>query len=172
MGASAEHHADQTDSDRVIVTIDGLEELSAIREALDDIRENLSWWLNNHRREQWLPVQPITSMPVDTAAADSAERLNTFAAGDPPENSPPTQRTRRSASPADSIATDHIDDETQFCCDAPDLRWTGDPHFPGVACRNCGYIVADCGSVVMQPSPEADSDPEPREEQRGLFAEE
>jgi hypothetical protein len=104
---------------------------------------------------------------VDSAAPDGAERLNTFTAADPREHSQPKQRAPRSAQPPDPIATDGIEDETQFCCEAPDLQWTGGPQFPGVACQNCGYTVADCGSVVMQPSPQAD--PEPKEEQRALF---
>lgn len=39
--------------------------------------------------------------------------------------------------------------------------------FP-VARQNCGYIVADCGSVVMQPSPQAEPDPDPKEQQRDI----
>lgn len=172
MSRSPETRSNEAGADRIIVNIDGFQELSAIREALDGIRQDIDWWINNHPGEQWLPVQPITSMPVDSAAPDWAERLNKLTATDPPENSQSKQRTPRSAPLPDPIATDGLDDETQFCCEAPELQWTGDPYFPGVACQNCGYIVADCGSVVMQPSPQADPDPEPKEEQRGLFAEE
>lgn len=165
MVRTADQHTKEADVDR---RIDGLDELSAIREALDGIRDDVAWWLNNHRREQWLPVQPITSMPLDPLAPDWAQRLNTVTAADVPDAS----REQLAAPNTPLYAERSIDNETQFCCDAPDLQWTGNPHFPGVACMNCGYIVADCGSVVMQPSQEADADPEPKEQQRDLFAEE
>lgn len=174
MTRSPDRHADGTGTEHVIVDIDGLDELSAIREALDGIRDDVAWWLRNHRQEQWLPVQPITSMPLDPLAQDWAERLNKVTAADLPDNASPNrpERLQRSQPPRPTRAAEGLDDETQFCCEAPDLQWTGNAHVPGVACMNCGYIVADCGSVVMQPSPEADPDPEHKEQQRGLFAEE
>jgi hypothetical protein len=140
-------------ADRVIVKIDGLEELSAIREALDGIRQNIDWWMSNHHRDQWLPVKSITSMPIDPLATDWAERLNTFTSDDLPKNSSSKQRTPLSAPQHGANATDGIDDEARFCCEAPDLQWTGDPDFPGIACANCGYTAVDCGSVVMSPAP-------------------
>ncbi len=163
-------HDDGTD--RVIVNIDGLEELAAIREALDGIREDLDWWLKNHRREQWTPMQPITSMPIDPLAPGWAERVNKFTADDLPENTATKRSAERRSPDKPSTTADGIDDETEFCCETPDLQWTGDPQFPGVACQNCGYTVADCGSVVMHPAPGADPNPEPKEQQRALFAEE
>lgn len=174
MAPSREPETDDTGVDRVIINIDGVDELSAIREALDGIRDDFAWWFNNHRREQWLPMQPITSMPIDPLAPNWAERLNKFTAADLPGNtvSNPPHGRPRPETPQATQPAEGLDDETQFCCEAPDLQWTGNAHIPGVACMNCGYIVADCGSVVMQPSPEADPDPEPKEEQRGLFADE
>lgn len=169
MARSSERHADDPAVERVIVNIDGLEELAALRDALDGIRRDIDWWINNHRPEQWLPVQPITTMPAAAVASLPNHQRNTVpsveARTHPRATSTPEPRPHTAAGPVESC-----DDETQFCCDAPDLQWTGDPQFPGVACMNCGYMVADCGSVVMQPSPEAD--PEPKEQQRDLFAEE
>lgn len=167
MARSSDRDADDRGAERVIVDIDGLQELSAIREALDGIREDIDWWLKNHRREQWLPIQPITSMPADPLAADWAQRVNKFTAADLPNNSAPAKSIPPTSPPSPESG---IDDETHFCCETPNLQWTGNPHVPGVVCMNCGYIVADCGSVVMQPSPEADPDPEPQEQQRALFS--
>jgi hypothetical protein len=148
------------------------QELAFMRAEIDGIREDIAWWLKNNAKEQWVPIQPITSMSMDPLAPDWGERVNRFTAAD----LPPSAAGKRSQSlpPPDQngdLATG-IDDETQFCCEAPNLQWTGDPQFPGVACKSCGYTVADCGSVVMQPSPEADPDPEPKEQQQALFAEE
>lgn len=169
MTRSSEQPTDSATVDRDSLSIEALEELSAIRETLDRIREDIDWSLKNQRREQWLPVQLITSMPADPLAPDWAERLNRFTAADLPDSTaskhePPQRHLDTSDTPASAL-----DDETQFCCEAPDLQWTGHPQSPGVACQNCGYIVADCGSVVMQPSAQADPDPEPKEEQRNLF---
>lgn len=173
MARSTDRDTGAPDTDpRVIVNIDGLDELSAIREALDAIRDDVAWWLNNHRREHWLPVQPITSMPVDPLAPDWAERLNKFTAADLPGNAHANRAAEHETPKRPPSAAEGIDNGTQFCCDAPDLQWTGNPHVPGVACMHCGYIIADCGSVVMQPSPEADPDPELKEQQRDLFAKE
>lgn len=171
---SRSHESTNDDpAERVIVNIDGLEELSAIREALDGIRRNIDWWLSNHRRDQWLPVKPITSMPVDPLATNWAERLNTFTADDLQKNSSSTQRTPRSAPQHAATTTDGIDDEPLFCCESPNLQWTGDPDFPGIACANCGYTAVDCGSVVMSPAPadpSSDAPPVPgRSPQQELF---
>ncbi len=47
---------------------------------------------------------------------------------------------------------EHAMDEAEFaeyCCDRPRLSWNGDPDAPGIACENCGYIVAELGSIVI-----------------------
>jgi len=46
-----------------------------------------------------------------------------------------------------------------YCCEAPDLRWTGDPEHPGVACAECGYVVAENGEVVDYVTRGADHPP-------------
>lgn len=168
MARSPDRDADEPAAERVIVNIDGLEELTAIREALDGIRQDIDWWINNHRREQWLPVQPVTTVPVDLLAPAHDDRSSKLPGAREYARAIPTPpRPQTSNAPNDSP-----NEATQFCCAVPDLQWTGDPHFPGVACLNCGYIVADCGSVVMQPSTDADPDPYPKEEQRALFPQE
>ncbi|HUY87323.1 MAG TPA: hypothetical protein VMV10_01180 [Pirellulales bacterium] len=140
-------------------------ELAGIRQILDAIRDELAWWQKNSRSDEWTPVQPITSMPRDPTAPDWAERLNRLSSND--------LTCQNAPSPAPAVPAGR-EGEPGFCCDTPDLQWTGDPQFPGVACRNCGYTVADCGSVVMHPAPGADPNPEPKpkEQQRALFAEE
>jgi hypothetical protein len=161
MAASPDRDTDDASVERVIVNIDGLDELSAIREALDGIREDIDWWIKNHRREQWAPIQRITSMPINPLAADWSERLNEFTAADlsgAPAHGRPKPRT-----PEQAAMAEDIDDDRHFCCEQPDLQWTGDPPFPGVACQNCGYTVADCGSVVLHPAPDDPPDAEANE---------
>lgn len=36
-----------------------------------------------------------------------------------------------------------------YCCDHPKLAWNGDPDAPGVACVNCGYVIAEQGNTVI-----------------------
>jgi hypothetical protein len=40
-------------------------------------------------------------------------------------------------------------DAGPYCCKRPKLEWNGDPDSPGVACANCGYVIAENGSVVI-----------------------
>lgn len=159
-------------AERLILSTDGVDKLTGIRETLDEIRDDIGWWLKNNRQEQWGPIQPITSMPKDPTAPDWADRVNKFTAADLPDHRshhPPD--SRRASKACNEVASD-IDEESQFCCDAPDLQWTGDPQFPGVACLNCGYTVADCGTVVVYPVPDAGEnvdDPGPTHQQQKLF---
>lgn len=169
MARSSDRDADDTGTERVIVNIDGLQELTAIREALDGIRQDIDWWIKNHRPEHWLPVQPVTTMPADAVVslpnAKGSDVQSAVTRHHAPDTVPPQPTIKTATAP-----NEDLDDDTHFCCHAPDLQWTGNAHFPGVACQTCGYIVADCGSVVMQSSPEADPDPEPQEQQRALFS--
>lgn len=171
MTRSSNERTDGANADGVSVTIDGFAELSAIRETLDAIRDDIAWWINNHRDDHWLPVQPIASMPLQSLAPGWADTVHPRTAAEPPPNANATRVAPATTSDAPRSSADGVDLETHFCCEAPELQWTGNPQFPGVACQNCGYIVADCGSVVMHPPPEADPDTAPKGQQRGLFAE-
>lgn len=52
-------------------------------------------------------------------------------------------------------------DETEsakYCCDRPRLSRSGDPDAPGIACKNCGYVVGGFGSDVISRE-EIDAEP-------------
>ncbi len=131
------------------------DEMTGIRRVVDEIQGDVEWVARNRHADEWRPIQPITSLPLDPLAPDWAQRVNRFTAADIPPTLRPTGPT---------IVTNDVtgppaknDDEVEqpdFCCDSPHLSWTGDPDFPGVGCANCGYVVADCGSVVMSPVPD------------------
>jgi hypothetical protein len=130
------------------------DDLTDIRRVVDDIHGDMEWATRNRQTDEWRPIQSITSMPLDPLAADWAERLNRFTAADilQPRSlaAPVTASTA-----ADRPAEDNDDaEQLVFCCESPHLIWTGHPDYPGVGCANCGYVVADCGSVVMSPPPE------------------
>jgi hypothetical protein len=76
-------HTDAEDS--IASSLDRLrEELTVVRQVLDDIREELEWANRNRSEPTPSPLLPrrITSMPLDPCAADWAERLNRYSAAD------------------------------------------------------------------------------------------
>jgi len=131
------------------------DELTGIRRVVDEIHGDLEWAAKNHRPDDWRPIQPITSLPLDPLAADWAQRVNRFAAPDIAPALQPTEPVSGTNVVADhAVASDDDAEQLVFCCDTPNLIWTGDPEYPGVGCANCGYMVAECGSVVMSPAPD------------------
>ena len=47
--------------------------------------------------------------------------------------------------------------ETHYCCAVPRLCWNGHPNVPGVSCENCGFVVAEMGSLAEFGVPEEPS---------------
>jgi hypothetical protein len=150
------------------------DELAGIRRVVDEIQGDLEWVTRNPRADEWRPIQPITSIPFNPLAADWAERVNRFTAADIPQAESLAEPATASTAAGDGPAEDDDDaEQLVFCCDSPALIWTGHPDYPGVGCANCGYMVADCGSVVMSPPPDVHGCELPLEppgpEQRQLF---
>jgi len=44
----------------------------------------------------------------------------------------------------------------EYCCKRPRLTWHSDPDAPGIVCENCGYVVAEQGSVAIWREPHAE----------------
>jgi hypothetical protein len=89
-------HTDSEDS--IVAALDRLrEELTVVRQVLDEIREEMEWANRNPRESDQLPMMPrrITSMPLDPCAPDWAERVNRYSAADLPvelrDPTPPQQ---------------------------------------------------------------------------------
>ena len=62
------------------------DELSVLRDVLDEIRELLGWAINNPDRFCCTsPFVPLTSMPRDPLAPDFGERINRLSAKDLPQ---------------------------------------------------------------------------------------
>ena len=48
-------------------------------------------------------------------------------------------------------STEGVQQGIPYCCDAPRLVWHGDSEAPGIACANCGYVLADkSGKIARQ----------------------
>jgi hypothetical protein len=64
--------------------------------AVDDVREELGWALNNDKfRGEPPPPMHITSLPRDPLAADFGEQINRFSAADlPPDEAVPTTQAQ------------------------------------------------------------------------------
>lgn len=76
------------------VVRENTEELGVLRDAIDELRELYQWPLNNGRQDVPHPFQ-LTSMPLDAAIPDFAERLNRFKADDLPAVHEPEQGPAR-----------------------------------------------------------------------------
>jgi hypothetical protein len=122
------------------------EEVRLLRMAIDELRDDVVWaarqvLISGH---QVAPAEvPLT--PVDPLAPDAD--------------------FGQAPAPAEM---DEVPESVEYCCDAPRLTWNGDPDTPGIACENCGYIVAENGSVIIwrgdeEPaSPPSKADPQSR----------
>ncbi len=111
------------------------DEMHVLREAVDELREQLEHTLRNAapKQDSWLPRRAITSFPLDPAASDWAARVNAIN----PYGTPPVTPNSVAASP----------ESEPYCCPQPRLTWHGDPDAPGISCENCGYIVAEEGNI-------------------------
>lgn len=80
------HRTKEFDPDTIAEALDRLsDELTVLRDVLDEIRSELQWANRNRDDGPWKPAPVhITSMPRDPTAPDWAERLNRFSAADLP----------------------------------------------------------------------------------------
>ena len=128
------------------------QELVVLRTVMDEIREDIVWAVRDAPDSlSTLGARRINSMALDPCAPDWSERLNRLSPSDlPPESGKPESRPNKILVRAEDFARamENIE-QLVYCCESPDLQWTGDPEVPGVECRKCGYIVAQAGSVAM-----------------------
>jgi hypothetical protein len=127
------------------------EEARLIRMSLDELRDDVVWAARQVLAAGDAVAPGQLRRQYDPLAPDTA------APGSPP--------------------LDHHDSEDSegvtYCCEAPALRWNGDPDYPGIACENCGYLVAENGSVTIwrddPDKPNADGPAKPEQRQGSLF---
>jgi hypothetical protein len=125
------------DSQELAIAIEQLtDELRAALQSIDELRDDVVWAVRNLIGN--LPPQPptiLSSMPADPTAADWPDRLNRFSSNGDPEPLP-TLSARAFIWPDDSA------ERARFCCESPELEWTGDSDDPSIVCAACGEIVA------------------------------
>lgn len=68
-------------------------------------------------------------------------------------------------------AAELAEEMEQYCCAEPKLEWNGDPDHPGVACANCGMVVAENGSIVTYTEEELQELRQSKDRQTSLFEE-
>lgn len=105
-----------------------------LRQALDEIRVDLQHTLHNR--------------PLD----DDGPCNRPDAGGQPPPQHGPSDGATAPESPDESDAVETM----RYCCEQPHLEWYGDPRAPGIHCVSCGYIVADCGEILIYVHPTDD----------------
>lgn|GEM_PF-6246107 len=129
--------AARSDSPDLVGAVDQLhEEVRILRQAIDELRDDVVWAARQvlAAGHQVSPSQ-APRRPVDPLAPD---------AGDVSDES-----------------AEAADESLEYCCVRPQLSWHGDPESPGIACENCGYLVAEQGSVLIWRADEPGSDSEP-----------
>lgn len=82
----------QPDLERLTAAVESLcDEVRVLREAIDELREEYTWAVRNHRLGSAPLVVHVTSMPADPLADDFGERLNRLKPKDlPPESAQDT----------------------------------------------------------------------------------
>ncbi len=110
------------------------DEMQVLQEAVDELREQLEYALAMRHRSKmhgcrhersrafrWIRLPPI------------GRRVNSIN----PYGTPQVTPNSAEASP----------ESEPYCCPQPRLTWHGDPDAPGIACENCGYMVAEEGNI-------------------------
>lgn len=132
-----------------------------LQTSVDELRDDVVWAARQvlaagdaaspgQRRRQYDPLAPDAEASVTVGPSSPPPRLeHTMDQGDEEAESP-------------------------YCCDQPRLEWNGDPDTPGVVCANCGYVIAENGSVVIwrdesDAAEAADRPAEPEQRQGSLF---
>lgn len=132
------------------------EEARLLRMALDEIRDDVVW-----------ATRQVLAAGYEVSGTPPPAQRDALA----PHAEPQPLQSKRTSQPIESAA-----ESGPYCCDRPNLRWNGDPDMPGVACENCGYVIAEGGSVVIwRDEPEestpnaAEQSAEPEQRQGSLF---
>lgn len=120
------------------------EETRLLRMSLDELRDDVVWAARQALAvgESLAPGQ--LRRQYDPLAVDTA---------------PPAKTV---TSPAEQ---DGESESEPYCCAEPNLQWHGDPEAPGIACANCGYLVAEMGSIVIWRGESNESEVAPPQEQ-------
>jgi hypothetical protein len=106
------------------------EEVRILRQSLDELRDDVVW-----------AARQVLAAGESIAPGQLRRQYDPLA----PDASTPDAIAAADIRPAEGS------NAAEYCCDAPRLTWNGDPDYPGIACANCGYIVAEQGSVAMWP---------------------
>ncbi len=101
------------------------EEVRVLRQAVDELRDDVVWAARQVLGAGYEASGQPPPRPVDPLAPDA----------DPQPDCTP--------------AAIEASDENQYCCDSPHLTWHGSPDAPGIACENCGFIVAEEGNILI-----------------------
>jgi hypothetical protein len=117
------------------------EETRLLRMSLDEMRDDVVWATRQVLAAGYQISGTPPPAPHDPLAPD-AHLPESQTASHPPTMEHAMDRSLEDAESA------------PYCCDRPKLKWNGDPDAPGITCENCGYVIAENGSVVIWRDPE------------------
>lgn len=142
---SNEPRSDATD-DIAGAVRDLAEEVRVLRQAVDELREEVQYGVRN-LLGQPSPARNDRTSPrsVRADAVQFGEAIRRL--GDDVEEGLSQDGSARVEAEAFAKATEGVE-ELVYCCDQPKLTWYGDPERPGIACENCGFPVAHEGDIL------------------------
>ena len=124
MAKSATHRRSEANELSVAVT-QLSEEVRVLRQAVDELRDDVVWAARQVLATGYEVSGQQPPRPVDPLAPDA------------------DYQPYRGSNAAETT------DNNVYCCDSPRLAWQGAPDAPGVACENCGYLVAEEGNILI-----------------------
>lgn len=151
MAKSATNHRSK-ESELTVAVTQLSEEARVLRMAVDELRDDVVWAARQVLAAGYEVSGQPPPRPVDPLAPDA------------------DCRPYRGPNAVESA------DENLYCCDSPRLAWHGAPDSPGIACTNCGYVVAEEGNILIwrddpgsPDNPSTDGSTMPIERQGNLF---
>jgi hypothetical protein len=101
------------------------EEVRILRMAVDELRDDVVWAARQVLAAGYEVSGQPSPQPVDPLAPDAD--YQPYCPQHPSE----------------------LPDGLLYCCESPRLAWRGPPDLPGIACENCGYLVAEEGNIEI-----------------------
>lgn len=172
------HDGPLLDTSDIAESVDRLcEQVQMVWKVLDEIRQDLQRATRNATElpsPSNAPPLRVTSMPIDPCDPHFGQKLNRVTAADIAEkdtlrgarilvDGEQFDRALRSigveqstVQPGERVDLSAVElaaalegvDQLVYCCESPELQWSGEPDAPSVVCRACGYVVAEYGEVV------------------------
>jgi hypothetical protein len=165
-------------SDLIAAVGELTDEINVLRQALDELRDDVMWTVRNALSPSGAPMQ-LTSIPLDPTVRDFGARINALRPGDLPAETVPEKHKPQTAAtePVVTVAEDDPEIEVSdnppptlsvrqfnydpehvpvipYCCAKPELEWAGEHDDPSIVCAHCCETVAVLPGNSIRRSPD------------------